>query len=120
MRFPIIAATAAGLVGAAFAATPAAAIDPQGVSSSKHGVRVHHGNRYARDWVGSGTPRHRGDGFGEGAFWTDYREYTGDTLFRANGFNDWWHDQPHRNRPAWVMTNSQCDRQYWMGGAWRC
>ena len=116
MRFPLIAATVAGLVGAAFAATPAAAVDRQGISSSKHGVRIHHGNRYARDWAGSDRRRHRdGDSF----IYED-REYTGDTLFRPGGFNDWWHDQPHRNRPAWVMTNSQCDRQYWMGGAWRC
>ena len=117
MRFPLIAAAAAGLAATALAATPAAAVDRNGISSSKHGVRIHHG-RSRGDFVSAAPRRHRGDG--DGILWTDYREYTGDTLFRANGFNDWWHDQPHRNRPAWVMTNSQCDRQYWMGGAWRC
>ncbi|QIK96797.1 hypothetical protein G7076_10450 [Sphingomonas sp. HDW15A] len=116
MRFPFLAATTAGLIGAATIATPAAAIDPQGISTSKHGVRIHHGNRYARDWVGSDRRRHRDDD----AFIYEDREYAGDTLFRADGFNDWWHDAPHRNRPAWVMTNQNCDRQYWMGGAWRC
>ena len=117
MRFPLIAATAAGLAGATLIATPAAAVDRQGISTSKHGVRIHQGNKYARDWAGSDRRRHHGD---DGVFWTEYREYTGDTLFRPDGFNDWWHDQPHRNRPSWVMTNQNCDRQYWMGGAWRC
>ena len=118
MRFPLIAVTAAGLAGAAFFATPAAALDPPGASSHRgnDGVKIHRGkNRFGGEWASGERRRHHDDD----AIWVDH-EYTGDTLFRPNGFNDWWHDQPHRNRPAWVMTNSQCDRQYWMGGAWRC
>ena len=49
-----------------------------------------------------------------------YRDYQGDTLWRSDGFNDWWHDRPDRAFPRWVRHNQPCQRQYWAGGGWRC
>lgn len=43
----------------------------------------------------------------------------GDTLWRSQGFNDWWHDNPSRAFPRWVQTGT-CDRMWWSGGGWRC
>src|SRR4030095_15325620 len=38
-----------------------------------------------------------------------YREYQGDTVWRENSFNDWWHDRPDRAYPAWMRNNQNCD-----------
>ena len=43
----------------------------------------------------------------------------GDTAWRAEGFNDWWHDTPSRAFPRWVQ-NGNCERVWWSGGGWRC
>lgn len=60
--------------------------------------------------------RHRGDRV---TFFGD-REYQGDTAWRHNSFNDWWHERPHRSYPAWVSRNTNCERLWWSGGDWRC
>lgn len=119
MRFPLIPIAAAQLAALLVPAAPAAALDPPtfpgfGPGSS---VSVHVGGHQS-----GFDRRHRGrGGFGlGGAVIVEDRDYRGDTGWRSDGFNDWWHDQPHRNRPAWVTVNQSCDRQYWMGGSWRC
>jgi hypothetical protein len=57
----------------------------------------------------------------DGAFIYDYyREYQGDTLWRENSFNDWWHDRPDRSYPAWVRNNQNCERKWWAGSELRC
>jgi len=43
----------------------------------------------------------------------------GDTAWRSESFNDWWHDNPSRAFPRWVQTGN-CDRLWWSGGGWRC
>ena len=43
----------------------------------------------------------------------------GDTVWRSNSFNDWWHDNPSRAFPRWVQTGN-CERMWWSGGGWRC
>ena len=43
----------------------------------------------------------------------------GDTAWRADGFNDWWHDNPSRAFPRWVQSG-KCERMWWSGGGWRC
>ncbi|MGH6784898.1 MAG: hypothetical protein ACREBP_09785 [Sphingomicrobium sp.] len=48
------------------------------------------------------------------------RDYQGDSLWRPNSFNDWWHERPHRAYPRWVADNQNCDRRWWSGGVWRC
>ena len=48
------------------------------------------------------------------------RDYQGDSLWRPDSFNDWWHERPHRSFPRWVADNRNCDRRWWSGGTWRC
>jgi len=48
------------------------------------------------------------------------REYEGDTLWRAESYNDWWHERPWRAYPAWMTRNQNCERMYWSGGGWTC
>ena len=43
----------------------------------------------------------------------------GDTAWRSDSFNDWWHDNPLRAFPRWVQ-NGSCERVWWSGGGWRC
>ena len=48
------------------------------------------------------------------------RGYQGDTAWRAESFNDWWHERPNRSYPAWVMRNRDCQRRYWQGTTLTC
>jgi hypothetical protein len=48
------------------------------------------------------------------------RDYQGDTAWRANSYNDWWHDRTDRSYPRWVANNQSCERMWWSGGGWRC
>jgi hypothetical protein len=109
---------------AAVSAVPASAFPPSGVQSAWSSdqargpfVHVHRGHRDGgRDgWERSRRHRERG-----GDVFLPYREYQGDTLWRADGFNDWWHDRPDRAFPRWVANNRDCERQFWAGGGWRC
>ncbi len=61
--------------------------------------------------------RHRG---GDRYVFFGDREYQGDTTWRHDSFNDWWHERPHRSYPAWVSRNQNCERLWWSGGGWRC
>ncbi len=101
---------------------PAAAFDPIGRSLTgkpvSTGVRIHRGPG-GGDWDRHDRRdrRNRGnDGF---AYYGD-REYQGDTTWRADSFNDWWHSRPDRNLPRWVSSNQNCERMWWSGGGWRC
>lgn len=60
--------------------------------------------------------RHRGP---DGVIYID-RDYQGDSAWRSDSFNDWWHDRPERSYPRWMVSNQNCDRMWWGGGAWRC
>jgi len=48
--------------------------------------------------------------------------HEGDTAWRSDSFNDWWHDRPDRAYPRWVQHNEGCDesRMWQGGGVWRC
>ncbi len=48
------------------------------------------------------------------------RGYQGDSAFKSDGFNDWWHDRPDRAFPRWMNNNDGCQRLWWSGGGWRC
>lgn len=74
-------------------------------SFGRHGNR-HHG-RFSRD-------------FGGGAYIAYDRDWQGDTAWRSDSFNDWWHDRPDRAFPRWMQNNQNCERKYWSGGGWRC
>ena len=89
-----------------------------------HGaVRVHRGFDSGRDDRGFGEWRRDRDGrgrHGQGDLYLGYRDYQGDTLWRSDSFNDWWHDRPSRAYPAWVARNTDCQRLWWSGGGWHC
>ena len=122
---------AAPLAVIAFTATPAAALDPsspQFTVGAAAGVTVHRGTttRFNRSFRRDGghddgdrphRRRHRDND--EFVFLGD-REYQGDTAWRANSYNDWWHERPNRSFPRWVQNNQDCQRQWWSGGGWRC
>jgi hypothetical protein len=71
------------------------------------------GRRHHRDF------RHRNFGGFDGVIAYD-RDYQGDTAWRSNGFNDWWHNRPDRSYPRWVQDNQSCERKWWSGSGWRC
>ena len=60
--------------------------------------------------------RHRGF---DGAFLYP-PDYQGNSAWRSDGFNDWWHERTLRSTPRWVFSNQDCARRYWQGGGWRC
>ena len=107
-------------------ASPAAALDPPSatfIAGSAHGVTVHYGMPpgFLRG-SGHDRPRHdgnRGRRHGDSIFIYD-RDYQGDTAWRANSYNDWWHNRPDRAFPRWMQNNENCERLWWSGGGWRC
>ena len=109
---------------------PAAARDRSGSGFAgsvleRGSVRVHRGD-FGRGDGGRGDFRRddrdhdRGDERNGGDVFFAYREYQGDTLWRPESFNDWWHERPNRAYPAWMARNRNCEREYWSGGGWRC
>jgi len=117
---------AAAILAAIAVPAPAAAQRGSGFTSGpavqgSGPVRNHRDSDFSRDDRGGDfrrDDRHRDRGGGEVFF--PYREYQGDSLWRADSFNDWWHERPNRSYPAWMARNQNCDRQYWSGGSWRC
>ena len=127
-------AAAASLAALALPAT-AAAQDRAGLQfvAGPAGVSVQSGDRgrfdagFRRDHRGRDHDRDRhdrrrhrdSDGVLIGS-WD--REWQGDTAWRADSFNDWWHERPWRSYPRWVQDNHNCepDRMWWSGGGWHC
>ena len=99
-----VAASAAAILPAPALAVdlhkPALVANP--ATSVQHGVRISRG---------------RGD---DGALLVYDRTYQGDSAWRSDSSNDWWHDRPERAYPRWMVGNQNCDRMWWGGGAWRC
>jgi hypothetical protein len=83
-------------------------LSPRTSSSGHHGGFGHHDGR-----------RHRGHDDGV-VFYDNYRDYQGDTAWKSDSFNDWWHDRPDRAYPAWVRNNQNCERKWWGGDSLRC
>ena len=122
MRVVLLAA--AGLIAAAAFTTPAAA--QSWGAAGFTGVTAHSGN--VTSWPGfrgsfNGRHDRRRDGRRDGGYDAAYLyppEYQGDSAWRADGFNDWWHERPWRSYPAWMTRNKNCERMYWSGGGWTC
>jgi hypothetical protein len=76
-----------------------------------------HGDGFRHDRRRHDRRRHRDSG--DTVLIVD-RDYQGDTAWRADSYNDWWHERPHRAYPAWMARNQNCERMYWSGGGWRC
>ncbi|HXG80874.1 MAG TPA: hypothetical protein VNJ05_03650 [Sphingomicrobium sp.] len=60
--------------------------------------------------------RHRGF---DGVYYID-RDYQGDSAWRSDSFNDWWHERPNRAYPAWLQRNHDCQRQWVSGNVLAC
>ncbi len=111
---------------AALPIAPAGAVDRAGLANATAGaaVTIHRGNigpfvgPFARDRNFSRDRFERRRGYGDVGYLA-VPEYRGDSAFRADGFNDWWHSRPDRSEPRWLRSNN-CERQYWTGGGWRC
>lgn len=118
MRFTLVAAALAVAVAvpaAAEAQRPGGAAFTAGSNAGRGNVTIHRGgDSFTRD----DHRRDRRDVGGDIYF--PYREYQGDTLWRPESFNDWWHERPNRSYPAWVARNNRCERLWWSGGGWRC
>jgi hypothetical protein len=126
MRVVLLAAAAS----LAALAAPAAALDRSGAQFSARGAAAVTVHRNGSGHVTGGFPRglsgdgdrhdrrrHRG---GDGDIFFGEREYQGDSAFRPEGFNDWWHERPWRSYPRWVQSNDGCEREWQGGGVWRC
>ncbi len=87
-------------------------------------VNVHRGGGNFGDVRRGDRDRFRHDrrrDFGsDGTVFVYDHDYQGDTAWRSDSFNDWWHDRPDRNMPRWVQNNQNCQRVWWSGGGWRC
>ncbi len=99
--------------GLAAASVPAGAIDrpefPNGFRASSDGPGDFRDGRRDRR-------RNRGD---DTVLIYD-RDYQGDTAWRSNSFNDWWHDRPERAFPRWLQTNQDCQKVWYAGSTLRC
>ena len=111
---------AASLAATSLPAAPAEAQAAQASAGSPTtafhgGFKADHrdGRRHHRHF------RHRQFG-GFNGFVAYDRDYQGDTAWRSNGFNDWWHNRPDRSYPRWVQDNQRCERMWWSGSGWRC
>jgi len=101
-------------LAAALLPAPAAAIDTDHPALvANNGVRIHSGIAHRR---GHGGNFGRGDA---GLLYYD-REYQGDTAWRPDSFNDWWHDNPTRAYPRWMLSNQNCEREWYQGNVLRC
>ena len=126
---------AAPIAAIAIPAAPAAAFDPAAPQfTSAASVTVHRGGpsrsgaEFRGDWRDGDRDRRdrrrdrrdrRDDRDFDGVLFLD-REWQGDSAWRANSYNDWWHERPHRSYPRWVRSNSDCERMWQGGGVWRC
>ena len=120
MRAALIAA--ASLAAITISAAPAAAQSWGAAPAALSGnvsVQVHRNGGGGQGWDWNRDRRSRHPGFASGYVIAD-REYQGDSAWKSDSFNDWWHDQPHRAFPRWVSDNRNCDRRWWSGGVWRC
>lgn len=112
---------AGAFVAVAFmAAAPAGAQDRRG-DSGWNGSSHHH-DRNVRTL--SGRFERRGDRRSDRTAFVDW--YGGDWAYANNrswapdSYNDWWHDEPWRAYPRWMMHNEGCARQWYAGDTLRC
>ena len=118
----LLACVAASIAAVALPAAPAQAEDRAGLTVATPSF---HGD-FRRDGRDGDFRRDRDDrrdrrrdGFDSSVVVYD-RDWEGDSAWRSNSFNDWWHDNPRRSSPRWVSHNRGCTQMWWGGGTWRC
>jgi hypothetical protein len=114
--------TATALTVAMLATSPAPALARDGDSSASNFRDDRRGDR--RPGFRSGDDlvfvsdrerlRNRGDTF------LYPPEYQGDSVWKHDSFNDWWHERPNRAYPAWMLRNQDCQRQWVQGNVLTC
>ena len=87
-------------------------------SERRDGVVLVDGNVVARDGRRNDERRHRNGG--SVVYNDEYPEYQGDSVWKSDSFNDWWHDRPDRAYPRWVSANQNCERKWFAGDTLRC
>ena len=120
---PAVPAAAQSLRAAGFTAGPAFAASPHGVTVHRNSPGRVHGDFRLGDGDGhdddDDRDRPRRHRRGDFVFIYD-RDWQGDTAWRADSYNDWWHERPWRSYPRWVRSNRDCERIWQGGGVWRC
>src|SRR5687767_2161206 len=81
----------------------------------------------AQSFAGPGVQSHNGSGSSFSDEWQDRDDdrrdrrrrgdvfigdwpRQGNSAWKSDSFNDWWHDQPHRSYPRWISSNQNCER----------
>ena len=113
----LLAFTAATLAATTLPATPAAAVGEGTGFTGLPSTSIHSGFGGGFD---NGFRRDRRRLRGSDTVLVYDREYQGDSAWRADSFNDWWHERPNRAYPAWMLRNQDCQRQWWDGQTLRC
>ena len=119
----LLAFTAVSLAAIALPAVPASAEDgPRSGFVSDGGRFIFDGSglHFGFDHDGRDDRRDRRRVRGTDTVFVYDRGYQGDSAWRAESFNDWWHERPHRSYPSWVMRNRDCQRMWWDGSVLRC
>ena len=109
----LLAITAAMLAAATIAAPPAAAEDADQAFTGIPPASV-------RSDFSDGFRNDRRRLRGTDTILVYDREYQGDTAWKSDSFNDWWHDRRDRSYPAWLQRNQDCQRMWWDGSVLRC
>ena len=113
----LLALTAATIAALALPAASAAAAESDRTFTGIPSTSVHSG---FGGGVDNGFRRDRRRLRGTDTILVYDREYQGDTAWRADSFNDWWHERPNRSYPAWMLRNQDCQRKWWDGETLRC
>jgi hypothetical protein len=113
----LLAIAAATITAIAIAVTPAAASDRDRALTGIPSTSVQSGFGGGFD---NGFRRDRRRLRGTDTILVYDRDYQGDTAWRPDSFNDWWHERPNRSYPAWVLRNQDCQRSWWNGATLRC
>jgi hypothetical protein len=46
--------------------------------------------------------------------------YANNRTWESDSYNDWWHEEPWRAYPHWMMNNQGCARQWYAADTLRC
>ena len=101
-------------LAAAIPASPATADDRAFTGLPSTSIDAGHGRGFDRDF------RHRRRLRGSDTVIVYDRGYQGDSAWKPNSFNDWWHERTERSYPRWLQNNANCERKWWAGETLRC
>lgn len=104
-----------GLAAAVALPAPALAVDPNHqVFVGTPAPTVHNGV------IVGGDRSFRRNRNSDGTVLIYDRDYQGNSSWKSDSFNDWWHEQPERAYPRWMLSNQNCEKQWYQGSVLRC